>query len=149
MPTNRTFSPAEICERFDISKTTLFRWEKEPWFPPVDRDLSGERQYTLEHIRVISAKQREQLGKQYGQAIERDGSRLSELAEAVSLRKFLEGNKTGLYELAEYPQPSRHTIDLLLSAAREQYEPDEDLFREILEVVLEQSRKLRHDKLPV
>lgn len=49
----QTFSSGEISDIFDISKSTLFRYEEEGKIPPVDRDWRNYRQYTLEHIREL------------------------------------------------------------------------------------------------
>jgi DNA-binding transcriptional MerR regulator len=137
------YSPAEICEMFSISKSTLFRWEREGWFPRVGRDLTGQRQYTQDHLRAISQKQKEQLAKQFERAAgTEDDAGLREIAEAVSLRKFLEGDMTGLYELAEYPQLSLQNIRQLLRTAMERCEPGEGIFCEIIRVVWEQGCKL-------
>lgn len=143
MTTDRIYSPAEICEMFGISKSTLFRWERDGLLPPVGRDLSNQRQYTQEHVRAISRRQKEQLSEQFKRVVEtEDGAGLMEIAEAVSLRKFLGGDMTGLYELAEYPRLPSEVIRQLLRIALEQYEPGEGTFCEIIRAVWEQSCKL-------
>ena len=62
------YTPAEICELFDIARTTLFRWEKEGVMPAVARDKKGNRIYTDKHLKSI------------GQKVTR---RLKELAEQI------------------------------------------------------------------
>lgn len=141
MASDRVYSPAEICELFSISKSTLLRWEGQAWFPQVVRDLTNQRQYTQEHIQAISLKQDR---KQFEQAAKADDEgRLREIQEAVSLHKFVySGNKTGLHQLAEYPRLSADTIRQLLRVALEEYELGGETFCEIIRVVLEQSCKL-------
>jgi len=128
---------------FGISKSTLFRWEQEAWFPAPGRDLKGERQYTAEHIRAISEKQTEKLSKEYERAMQAENETgLQQYAEAVSLRKFLAGELTGLRELAEYPALSPATILQLLQLAMDQYQPGDQMFCDILKVACEQSCRL-------
>jgi len=138
MASDRIYSPAEICEMFGVSKSTLFRWEEQAWFPQVSRDLTNQRQYTQEHIQAISRKLD---GRQFEQAAKADDEpRLREITEAISLHKFLYlGDKTGLQHLAEYPYLLADTIRQLLRAALEEYEPGEETFCEIIRVVLEKS----------
>jgi len=134
----RVYSPAEICKMFNISKTTLFRWEQEDWFPRVGRSLGGERQYTWEHIQAISKRRVKEHFD--GAASTEDEARLREISEIISLHKFIYmGDRTGLQELAEYPGLGREIIQQLLRAALEQYEPGDETFCQILRVVLEQS----------
>lgn len=146
MPNQVYYSPADICEMFGIAKSTLFRWESEGWLPRVGRDLNGQRQYTLEHIKTISERQRQQLGRQLAQVAEvEDKRRLEEISETLSLLKFLKGNEDsviGLSELAEYEHPSPQTIRQLQLTALKQYEPGDVLFTKIAEVVYELSCKL-------
>lgn len=143
MPNDVTYSPAEICEMFDIAKSTLFRWEGEGWFPRVGRTLTGERQYTQEQIMAISEKLRRQLGKQYERLAEVEAeSQLEKLSEAMSFLKFLQGNDTGLYELAEYENPTPQRIRQLLLTAIKQYEPGDPTFTDIMDVATKQSKKL-------
>jgi len=144
MNSQRAYSPAEICKMFGISKSTLFRWEQEPWFPRASRDLSGQRQYTQEHVRAISENQKRKLGREYQRAIEQeDNHSMLEFAEALSLRKFLANDMTGLQELAEYPRLSINTIMQLVRLASEHYRPRDPMFCDILSVALTQSCKLR------
>jgi predicted site-specific integrase-resolvase len=148
MASDFTYTPSELCEMLNISKSTLFRWEREGVLPAPTRDQSDQRHgriYTREHIQAIGEKQKEQLEKQYVQANKErswDRKSLQELLESNSLRKFLEGNEIGLRELREYDQLLPKTIRTLLQVAMEQCEPDDDIFSDIIQVVYEQSRKL-------
>ena len=148
MASDFTYTPSEVCDMLNISKSTLFRWEREGALPPPARDQSDLRHgrvYTSEHIQAIGQKQKEQLGKQYEQASKDrswDRRSLQELLETNSLRKFLEGNEVGLRELREHDQLLPKTIRSLLQVAIEQCEPEDDIFCDIIQVVYEQSRKL-------
>lgn len=143
MSGERVYSPNDICKMFNISKSTLFRWEQEEWFPRVSRDLRGQRQYTQAHIQAISEKQKEQLSKQFGRAADvENNATLEGIAQAISLHKFLEGDMTGLYELAEYPRLPPDIILQLAQRALERYTPADKAFCEIMQVVWKQSCKL-------
>jgi DNA-binding transcriptional MerR regulator len=52
----RVYKTSEVCEIFDISKATLFRWEKEGLISSVGRDWRNWRLYssrTIEEIKDI------------------------------------------------------------------------------------------------
>jgi hypothetical protein len=141
MKNDLVYSTAEICEIFNISKSTLFRWEKEGQIPPVPRDLSGQRQYTQEHISAISERQKQQLGKRYAQAIKTGSeTNLLRISEAISMRKFLEGDVTGLYELAELQEVSSDTLRQLMQLGLDRFEPGNKVFCEIIRVLWEHTR---------
>ena len=148
MSNNFTYTPAELCDMLHISKSTLFRWEREGVLPSPTRDQSDLRHgriYTYEHIQAIGQKQKEQFVRQYEQASKEkswDSRSLQELLEANSLRKFLEGNEIGLRELRENDLLLPKTIRTLLQVAIEQCEPDDNIFCDIIQVVYEQSLKL-------
>jgi DNA-binding transcriptional MerR regulator len=137
------YATAEVCEMFGISKSTLFRWEREGLLPPVPRDISGQRQYNLDHISAISEKQKKRLGKQFAHAIKSGDERsLLKISEAVAIRKFLEGDITGLYELAELPEVSNETLLQIMQIGLDQYEPGDRTFCEIIRVLWEHTRNL-------
>jgi DNA-binding transcriptional MerR regulator len=137
------YATAEICEMFSISKSTLFRWEREGQLPPIPRDISGQRQYSLDHLIAISERQKKKLGVQYAHAI-KAGNEISllQISEAVAMRKFLEGDITGLYELAELPEVSNDTLKQIMQIGLDQYEPGDRTFCEIIRVLWEHSRDL-------
>lgn len=141
MTRQKTYSTAEICEMFDISKSTLFRWEQDGILPNVSRDMNNQRLYSDQHIRVISQKQIGQLKQQFARAIEasRDGWGVF---EAVSLRKFIEGDITGLRELAAREELSVGTIYRVVQIALDRYEPHEDAFAEAMHVAWHGSSRL-------
>ena len=134
MTAEATYSTAEVCELLRISKSTLFRWEKDGLITPPDRDLQQQRQYTIDHIREIGAwrlrKQLEQVTK-----AESDPSaeeRMDSLAEYISLTKFVAFDDiSGLYELAERTELSTRTMQQLLRAASER-EPTDEAFQLIV-----------------
>jgi DNA-binding transcriptional MerR regulator len=47
------YKTQEICHRFDISKATLFRWEREGLISAVGRDWRNWRLYTEKNIQEI------------------------------------------------------------------------------------------------
>ncbi|HLE41908.1 MAG TPA: MerR family transcriptional regulator [Nitrospirota bacterium] len=52
----KKYKTQEICDRFDISRATLFRWESEGLLLAVERDWRGWRVYNesnLKHIEKI------------------------------------------------------------------------------------------------
>ncbi len=146
MAKERNYSTAEICEMFSISKSTLFRWEREDLLPPIPRDITGQRQYTQAHISAISERQKAQLSKRFQRASEAgDETSLQMIAEAVSLRKFLEGDITGLYELSELETISHDTQKQLMQMGLEQFEPGDPVFCEIIRVLWMKNRPLCRD----
>ena len=49
----RIYKTKEICDRFDISRATLFRWESEGLLAGVGRDWRGWRVYSDNNLKVI------------------------------------------------------------------------------------------------
>lgn len=140
---NQIYATAEVCEMFGISKSTLFRWEREGLLPAVPRDINGQRQYNLDHISAISGRQKVKLGRQFAHAIKTGNeTSLMQISEAVALRKFLEGDVTGLYELAELPEVSNETLLQIMQIGMDQYEPGDPTFCEIIRVLWEHTRDL-------
>jgi DNA-binding transcriptional MerR regulator len=141
MRAQRTYAPAEICEIYGIARSTLFRWEAEGVIPTVARDITNQRRYTHEHIRAINKRQYGQLRQRFERALQSEDRLIqTEIMECLSLRKFMEGDVTGLYELGESPSLTPRTIRQLLRAAIEECEPTDALFSEILEVILKNTR---------
>jgi len=73
---SRSYKAKEICEAYDISKATLFRWEREGLITDVSRDWRNWRLYTDKNRREIErliARPREQRAK--GSAIRRNNRR--------------------------------------------------------------------------
>ncbi len=49
----RKYKTKEICDRFDISRATLFRWESEGVLVGVGRDWRGWRIYDEHNVMAI------------------------------------------------------------------------------------------------
>ena len=146
MAQDRVYSTAEICQMFQISKSTLFRWEREQLLPPVGRDLMNQRQYTQQHLQAIRDKRMKQLGARLEQTDRlQDDAALQEIWEAITLHKFLGGNPLGLDELAGYRRLAPETIFQLLQVALEHHDIGSDSFCRILQVVLDKSLVLNRE----
>lgn len=140
-----TYTPAEICKMFDISKSTLFRWEREGEISPPDRDLRQRRYYTQKHRAEIAELLMRRDYERMMRAEKEPGAeeRMKALSEQISLRKFVHlQDRTGLYQLAEHETLSSDTIHQLLQEAQ-RYEPSSDVFREIIRVIYEKTVKSR------
>ena len=61
------FNSSEICRKFDITKNTLFKWEKEGKISRVQKDWRGWRIFSDENVneirRIIEDKARKNSGK--------------------------------------------------------------------------------------
>jgi DNA-binding transcriptional MerR regulator len=139
----RTLSPAEICEVFDIAKSTLLRWEREQQIPTADRDSLGERRYGGTHLRAVAEKV---LKSRYAIASRSENaSALEELTELSALCKFLAGDELGLDELRERRHLSERTIKGLLSLALQLRSADEE-FARIVEVLWSHVNRVRSQR---
>ncbi|HAR46894.1 MAG TPA: hypothetical protein DCS42_06165 [Nitrospiraceae bacterium] len=49
----RKYKTKEICDRFDISRATLFRWESDGLLAGVQRDWRGWRVYGEQNVKTI------------------------------------------------------------------------------------------------
>ncbi len=45
-----TYSSSDICTKFDVTKNTLFKWEKEGKIKKVNKDWRGWRLYTEQNV---------------------------------------------------------------------------------------------------
>ncbi len=143
MKKEKKYLPVEIYKMFDISKSTLFRWEKEDDFPPLERGDNGERQYNHEHIHWIGEKKVARLKRQYRLAIKaEDEERMKEVHGMLTKYKVLYlDNETGLDEL-QFQTLTPETIKaLLLEAAN--YELTDPTFIKIITAVYKQ---INHDE---
>ena len=52
--TLKKYKTKEICDRYDISRATLFRWESEGLLTGVGRDWRGWRVYTEDNMKEIN-----------------------------------------------------------------------------------------------
>ena len=48
-----TYATKDVCTRFDVTKTTLFKWEKEGKLRKVNKDWRGWRIFSDENIKDI------------------------------------------------------------------------------------------------
>lgn len=134
----RQYTPAQVCDIFDISKSTLFRWERDGRIAPPDRDLHGQRLYSQEHMSEIGTFLYHKLYEQLAGAENEPGAqeRLSSLQERMALAKFIYfGNIEGLYELAERDTISGETVQKLLREAS-QRDPADRAFRLIVKEIV-------------
>jgi DNA-binding transcriptional MerR regulator len=128
----------------------LLRWEAEGLVPTPDRNLRGERRYTQEHCRAIARFIRSrQHRNRYTQILVENTqdvhSKLKRLGERDALFKFVNlRDLTGLIELREYSPLQPSTIRRLLRVAADEYDPSEDRFWDILDVICETSRPEGH-----
>jgi len=51
--TLKKYKTSDICNRFDISRATLFRWESEGFLTGVGRDWRGWREYSDGNLKAI------------------------------------------------------------------------------------------------
>lgn len=51
--TRKRYKTIEVCELFDVSRATLFRWEREGLITGPSRDWRNWRLYTPQHIKEI------------------------------------------------------------------------------------------------
>jgi hypothetical protein len=49
----KKYKTSDICNRFDISRATLFRWESEGLLAGVERDWRGWRVYNENNLKAI------------------------------------------------------------------------------------------------
>ncbi len=49
----KRYKTIEVCELFDVSRATLFRWEREGLISGPSRDWRNWRLYTARHIKEI------------------------------------------------------------------------------------------------
>jgi len=133
----RDYGTAEACKLFNISKSTLFRWERDGVLRPVARDHHNHRRYDPKQVsEVVARKARHR----YESVADRPELAIT-IIEENALAKLTSGDESGLCELAELDVLSCVTIKRLIQLA-EAYEPDDTLFTEILRVGHLQSARL-------
>lgn len=129
----RRYSTADLCSFFNISKSTLFRWEKQSWFPQVGRNRNDDRQYSPIHLQAIS--QQVDPGRFRRAASAEDDGLLAETEEAQAFHKFLiNRDNTDLRHL-RYLRLGEQTIKHLLRIAIEEYGPSDSTFWEIIQTI--------------
>jgi len=121
----KSYGPVEICQMFGVTKSTLFRWEREGVlpsgkpFPVPQRDRQGERLYTPEHVRAIAEYRKEQLARQYERVAETDLQQAEKTLQELSLLKIQYlSDTTGFFEiLARRKLPVPKVLRLLSEIA--------------------------------
>ncbi len=135
------FSTNDVCEFFNISKSTLFRWEKEARIGPIKRS-AGERVYLNADLsKIIQLK----LAALYEKAARLDNAEeIHEIDYKKSLYKIFCGNKIGLDELREYNYKKKEfppdDIKLLLKFTIDRYNPNEPYFVQVIDLVSKMCR---------
>lgn len=104
-----TYSSAEICAIFDITKSTLFRWEERGEMPEIDglrfpltppiRTTHEERMYTQEQVVQIARYQMERLSRQIDRLAESQPEQAEQVYRRLSWLKYYQGDATGLREI--------------------------------------------------
>jgi DNA-binding transcriptional MerR regulator len=123
MDRDRYYSTDEVCKMLNVSKSTLFRWERDELIPPVKRGgPKNQREYTLKHLEKIIDIQEKKLGKQFESSdIITNKKELNELWQSVALRKYIAGDLTGIMELLSYPELSNKIIKALMQKIMNDY----------------------------
>ncbi len=135
----KTYTTADLCELFKISKSTLYRYESEEGFPPVTRDIrrSEQRLYNKEHLLAISdlqMKQIREMGDRRG-----DQSVLDRSLEMRAVQRIWAGQVIlGIEELSAMAKERPLAIDTirqLLRFAFFELEPNQPSFAEMLDLI--------------
>ena len=140
MPEELTSSTIEVCEMFDISKTTLFRWEREGKLGHIRRDERDRRVFTRQNLeKVCYQKIRKRYEKIEDRNQDLNRQEFLELEHLKSVDKFLTGDLTGLEELKHYDynearlHPSH--IKRLLKFALREFHPYNEIFYDVIDVI--------------
>lgn len=140
---NNLLSPAQVCELFGISKSTLLRWEKAGFIPSAKRDDLNQRLYTQEDVREIAQQTKHQITNQF----ERIGSTKSEedaekAFENLYVLKFIRDEPDVLTELNYFPKLSADSIRKLCRIGLERYEPWSKEFIQLAKIIAQKGEKL-------
>jgi DNA-binding transcriptional MerR regulator len=122
---------------YGISKSTLFRWEKDEILNRPARRRNVRRYFPRDITEVIA---RHQLSRRFEAA--RDLGEVAEMLENSARNKLLAGDLCGLHELAEMPRISAVTIRTLLEVALRDFQPGSAIFSQMLSVASRHSRTL-------
>jgi len=72
MPKRTFYTAKEVCERLQVSKKTLFKWEREGEIPSIQRDWRMWRMYSeedVERIRLLIERKRKEKMERIGQRV--------------------------------------------------------------------------------
>jgi DNA-binding transcriptional MerR regulator len=141
---DRTYSPAEICEWFDIPRTTLFRWEDSGEVPRAERGPRGQRIYRQRHLRRIADVVRTKAHDEISLSERHDLEGPSELLERVYKAELFGSDdpKHGLEQLkglATGRDLSPKTVRILVNEALGRPRGD-DLRRQVWDLLLAYDR---------
>lgn len=146
MGENHTYSPAEVCEMFGISRSTLLRWEREGTISSARRvrnSNTDQRSYTQENLREIGQQMKRQLAQQFKRTAETDDEdEITRTLESLYIWRLFQGDSAALESLESYPSLSANSIRKLCRIGLERYEPSSPTFHRIANIVAEQSGKL-------
>lgn len=147
----QTYSPAEICHRFDLPRTTLFRWEEQDEIPkPLRSGKKEERIYKREHFRRIAELVRKKIADEINSPSQYSVDKAYpplDLAEKLYLLEIVSDSDPlhaveSLAALAKKHRLSEETLNSLLENAREKSLGD-PVRRRILELLVEQEKTAR------
>ncbi len=143
MKDGRRYSTVEVCEMFRVSRSTLFRWEREGMLGEVERGIDDDRKYSSENLKLLRNKK---FSKQYkSQIVQSDKSKyninhykqnITNITQDMSVSKVLIGDITGLVELEDQQEPlkPKHAQHLLRFATNE-LEPKDEQFCRIIHLI--------------
>jgi transcriptional regulator with XRE-family HTH domain len=140
----RLYSPNEICEIFEISKSTLLRWEREKIIPPAKRDIrTDQRQYTEKDFHEIG----EQIKKQLRQKFERvtksgNYEDMKHTFEDLYVARFVTGELTAVAELENFKDLSPSSLKKICKVGFERFEPSSPMFYRLAYLVGDHARAL-------
>jgi hypothetical protein len=133
----KEFQTQEVCQMFNISRSTLFRMEKEKILGEVERDVSGDRRiYKLDNLNKI----REiKLSKQYNTAAKADDDKkMKKVLEIDALyRAIYFDDDSGFSELLEMKDLSLGTKKLLIDFASSIISRDFGFYLRIIKLLFE------------
>lgn len=144
---NYSYSTAEVCEMFSISKSTLFRWEREGSISPANRDKTDQRLYTEENLREIGQRLENQLKTKFKRRIGTDDEKeIAKAHEELYVWKFIQNEPSALDELENYPILSADSIRKLCRINLERNEPSSITFYRVAKIIADKSKKLNEAK---
>jgi DNA-binding transcriptional MerR regulator len=140
----RTYTPADLCELFGLSRTTLFRWEEQHEIPKAERE-GNNRIYRREHLRSIAGLMRKKIRDEINASsrynpdeLHPTPDQLEKLfrVEFVGERDPVHGLRM-LSALAKKHKLSEETVNLLIKSASNSSAGD-PMRRKIWELLMEQ-----------
>jgi hypothetical protein len=129
------YTPVEICNWFDIARTTLFRWEDTGVIPKAGRGSGGERIYDREHLEKLREVVIKKMCEDCALLVRQNPDSLvmtEDMAERLyRIRFFSSPNPAGelhkLWQLSSAGKISKKTEELLVDYAKKL--PFDDLLR--------------------